>query len=103
MSKDFNEITIIGNIGKDPDLKYFESEKKLCRITVATAEKPYFNKSGDQVTKTNWHNVIAWNSLASYLSHAKKGQRIFVKGTLEHEEYDGKTFTQIKANTIIYL
>ena len=58
-----NKVQLIGNLGMDPEVRVFETGNKMARIRIATSET-YNNAKGEQVTETDWHNVIAWGKLA---------------------------------------
>lgn len=75
-------IEIIGNIGKDPDMKFTPSGKQLCKFSVAVTRKP---KGGEEVT--NWYNITAWEAVAEKALEFAKGNRVKVKGRFEPREY----------------
>lgn len=93
----------IGNLGKDPEVKHLESGM-VANFTLATTEK-YKNKQGEQVSNTEWHNIVAWNKLAEIVEkYIRKGDRIYVEGKLKTRNYekDGQKHyvTEIFADTI---
>lgn len=90
MNKVRNSITLIGNLGKDPELKEFENGKTLAKFSLATNEV-YRNSNGDKVTSTQWHNIIAWGKTAELLGTlVKKGKEVAVTGRLTYRNYQDK-------------
>lgn len=90
MNKVRNSITLIGNLGKDPELKQFENGKTLAKFSLATNEV-YRNSNGDKVTSTQWHNIVAWGKTAELLGTLlKKGKEVAVTGKLTYHNYQDK-------------
>jgi single-strand DNA-binding protein len=82
-----NKITILGRVGKDPEIKTFEWGK-VAHFTIATDES-YKNKSGEKVEQTEWHNVSAKLAMAEFAGkYLKKGNRVLVEGSLRSREYE---------------
>lgn len=80
----------MGNLGKDPELKSFDNDKKLVKFSLATSEK-YKNKEGELIEETQWHNIVAWGKLAENMHNIlKKGNEVTIKGKLTHRSYDDK-------------
>ena len=96
---------LLGNVGKDPDVRYLENGVAKCSFSLATSES-YTNKAGEKVTSTEWHNVIAWRDLAKAAEGiVKKGMQIYVEGKISTRSYldkEGlqKRITEITADTI---
>jgi single-strand DNA-binding protein len=85
-----NSVQLIGNLGKDPEIKQFEGGKKLGRVSLATSET-YKNAKGEWITETQWHNLVAWGKQAETLERiAKKGTALSVKGKLVNRNYEDK-------------
>ena len=85
-----NKVILIGNVGKDPEIKYLENGTPFCTITLATTES-YKNKSGEKVENTDWHNVALWRGLAEIAQkYVKKGSQIYVEGRIRYRSYDDK-------------
>src|SRR5512135_612551 len=97
-----NSVQLIGNLGKDPELKVSDSFKKAT-FSIATTDS-YKNNKGEMVKDTQWHNVIVWGKLAETAGrYLKKGSQVAIEGKLVHRVYDtGKGekryFTEINAN-----
>jgi single-strand DNA-binding protein len=103
-----NKVTLIGHLGSTPELKTFEGNKKMVRVSVATNET-YKNKKGERVSDTTWHNVIAWGQLAELLSrYTQKGSEIAIEGKLVNRSYTDKEgvkryATDIHMNELVLL
>lgn len=83
-----NQVHLIGNLGKAPELKSFDNGNALCRFSLATNEF-YKDKNGDKQQRTDWHNVVAWGKLAEIMSkYLEKGQQIALNGKLKNRKYD---------------
>ena len=89
----FRQITIMGNVGKDPEIKKLESGAQIGLFSVAVGEK-YKDRNGKDQEKTSWFNVTAWQQkegglVSSVISkYVRKGQQVFVQGVPEIEEYE---------------
>ncbi len=86
-----NKVILIGNVGKDPEIRHIESNNvSVAKFPLATSET-YKNKNGEKVTNTEWHNVVMWRYLADFAEkHIKKGTQIFVEGKITSRSYDDK-------------
>jgi len=83
-----NEITIIGRLGKDPEVKMTPTGQKVASFSVATSEK-YDDKQGNKVEETEWHNVVAWRRLAEIIEqYVKKGSLIYIKGKIKTRSWE---------------
>jgi single-strand DNA-binding protein len=103
-----NRVQLIGNIGKEPEVKTFDSGKTKASFSLATSES-YTDTDGKKVTDTQWHQIVAWGNTANYIeSYLEKGNRIAVDGKLVHRSYndkDGATkyITEVLVNEILLL
>ncbi len=85
-----NKAILIGNVGKDPEIRHLEGGTSVARFTLATSET-YKNKTGEMVTNTEWHNIVAWRQLADVAEKfIKKGKQIYVEGKITNRQYDDK-------------
>jgi single-strand DNA-binding protein len=85
-----NKVTLIGNLGSDPDYRVLQSGAKVVRIRLATNEN-YKDREGNWQTKTEWHTVNAWGYLADYAhNNLKKGSLAFVEGKITTREWQDK-------------
>lgn len=96
-----NKVILIGNLGKDPEIKLFANGNKVCNFSLATSES-YKDKSGEWQTKTEWHNISVFNENLISLceKYLKKGSKIYLEGKIESskskdEEGNEKTFYKI--------
>ncbi len=82
-----NSVTLIGRMGKDPEVRRLESGAVVAKIAIATTEK-YKDASGQQHEKTEWHNVVAWRGLAEIMEkYYKKGQLVYVEGKISTRKW----------------
>ena len=85
-----NRVQLIGTLGQDPEIKVLESGKKVVRFTIASKEE-YKNASGQKISESTWHNIVAWDTLADIASkYLKKGNEVAVEGRLSYRTYDDK-------------
>ena len=85
-----NKVILIGNLGRDPEVRYLEGNVAVAKFSVATNES-YKDKKGDWQTATEWHDVVAWRALAERAEkQLKKGSQVFVEGKLTHRKYQDK-------------
>lgn len=83
-----NSIHLIGNLGRDPEIKETNSGKKLSKFSIAT-NNIYKNANGEYVTDTTWHNAIAWGYLAERVQKSlKKGYLVVVEGSQKNRTYE---------------
>ncbi|MBL8009369.1 MAG: single-stranded DNA-binding protein [Flavobacteriales bacterium] len=85
-----NLVQLIGNLGNDPEIKEVSGGRRMARMSVATSES-YTNKSGERITDTQWHTVVAWGAQAEQVGNLlHKGSRVALQGKLVHRSYEGK-------------
>lgn len=85
-----NKVILVGNLGKDPELKNFDNGTKVARFTMATNAR-YTSRTGEKVTKTEWHNVVIWRGLAENAERLlRKGSLIYLEGKLRSNSYTDK-------------
>lgn len=85
-----NKVMLIGNLGKEPDVRYYEADQAVAQITLATTERGYTLPNGTVVPDhTDWHNVIFYRGLAKIIErYVHKGDKIYVEGKLRYRTYD---------------
>jgi single-strand DNA-binding protein len=99
-----NKVTLIGRLGKDPEVRTLENGTNIAKLSLATDES-YKDKSGEWQTITEWHNVIMWRDMAERAEKMlKKGYLVYVEGKLtnrswQDESGNTKYITEIRANT----
>lgn len=85
-----NKVILIGNLGKDPEVKYLESGVAVANITLATTEN-YKNKEGEKVSQTVWHDIVLWRGLAEIAEkYLKKGSSIYIEGKIRNRKWEDK-------------
>ncbi|GGB10394.1 MULTISPECIES: single-stranded DNA-binding protein [Mucilaginibacter] len=85
-----NSVRLVGNLGMDPEVKVFDSNKKMVRLSIATNES-YKNDKGEKITDTQWHNLIFWGTQAKLAEDLlKKGDEVAVEGKLANRNYTDK-------------
>jgi single-strand DNA-binding protein len=83
----YNKVILIGNLGKDPEIRVLESGAKLARFPIATNEN-YMDKTGNWQTITEWHNIVAWRNLADRVERDfKQGTLVFVEGKIRTNKW----------------
>jgi single-strand DNA-binding protein len=103
-----NKVILVGNLGKDPEVKYLDNGVAVANFSLATTEK-YKNKEGEKVSQTEWHNIVLWRGLAEVAEkYLKKGASVYVEGkikTRKWEDKDGNTRynTEILADNMTML
>lgn len=101
-----NKVQLIGNLGNAPEVKTTESGKKLARFSVATNES-YRNATGEKVTETTWHNLVAWGKVAEIAEkYLTKGKEVAVEGKLINRSYTDKEgnkkyITEVEVNELL--
>ena len=101
-----NSVTLIGRLGKDPEVKTY-GDKKKATFSIATTDT-YKNQKGEKVEDTQWHNVVIWGSLAGVAEKfLKKGNEVCVEGKLVHRDYESegvkKYISEISVNDMLML
>ncbi len=85
-----NKVILIGNLGRDPEVRTLESGAKVGKFSVATNES-YRDKSGEWQTLTEWHNIVVWRGLAERTERdLKKGSMVYIEGKLTHRKWQDK-------------
>ena len=83
-----NEVKLIGNVGKDVELKHLENDRKVARVVLAT-NKTYKKQNGEKESKTEWHNVEFWGDTAQFCgNYVKKGMLLYICGELRTDSYE---------------
>jgi len=85
-----NRVQLIGNLGKDPEIRNLENGKTVANFSMATSET-YRNNGGEKITDTQWHNLVAWGKTAEIIEqYLQKGSEVAVEGKLIHRSYEAK-------------
>ena len=85
-----NKVMLIGNVGKDPDVRYYENDQAMALFPLATTERGYTLQNGTQVPeRTDWHNIITWKGLAKIAEkYVHKGDKLYIEGRIRYRSYD---------------
>ena len=103
-----NKVILVGNVGKDPVVRYFDKGVAKATFPLATSET-YTNQQGETITSTEWHNIVLWRSLAEVAEKTvKKGSQVYIVGKIKTRSYvdkDGvnKYITEILADTLFLI
>ena len=85
-----NKVILVGNLGKDPEVRTLENGAKVANFTLATSES-YKNKEGQRVTQTEWHNIVLWRGLAEIAErYLHKGNQVYIEGKIRSRTWDDK-------------
>jgi single-strand DNA-binding protein len=99
--KSVNKVILIGNLGKDPEVKYTPSGTAVAKIALATNER-FKDKGGEWQDRTEWHNVVLWQRLAEIAGeYLKKGSKVYIEGRLQTRSWDDKNTNQKRYMTEI--
>ena len=87
-----NKVMLIGNVGKEPEVRYVDQNQPVARLTLATTERGYTLQNGTQVPdRTEWHNIILWRKLAEIVErYVHKGDKLYIEGRIHYASYDDK-------------
>lgn len=108
MAKSVNKVILVGNLGKDPEIKYTQSGTAVASVTVATSSS-FKDKSGEWQEQTEWHNVVLWQRLAEIAGeYLKKGNKVYIEGRLQTRSWEDKQgqkryTTEVVANELVLL
>jgi single-strand DNA-binding protein len=108
MAKSINKATLIGNVGKDPEVKFLPSGAAVANFTLATSER-FKDKGGEFQERTEWHNLVAFQRLAEIVrDYVKKGSKLYVEGRIQTRSWDDKDNqkhykTEIVINDLVLL
>ena len=96
-----NKVFLVGNLGKDPELRHIGSGTAVCTFSLATTDR-FKNKQGEQQDKTEWHNIVAWAGLAEICGkYLHKGKQVYIEGRIQTRSWDDKETGQKKYMTEI--
>lgn len=103
-----NKVQLIGNLGKDPEVRTTEGGKKKASFSMATSDS-YRNAQGEKITETQWHNIVAWGKVAEFAErYLTKGRQVAVEGKLVSRAYTDKEgqkkfITEVVVNEVLPL
>lgn len=86
-----NKVILVGNLGKDPEVRSLESGAKVATFSIATTESYKDRNTNERVDKTEWHNIVLWRGLAEVAErYLRKGSQVYIEGKLQTRSYDDK-------------
>jgi single-strand DNA-binding protein len=96
-----NQVTLIGHVGKDPEIRYTQGGEPIASFSLATSEN-WTDKSGQKQEKTQWHNVSVFGKVAQVVrDYVTKGKLVYVQGQVNYDEWADKDGTKRKATKIV--
>ena len=85
-----NKAILLGNLGKDPEIRRLDDGRAVANFSIATSES-YKNNAGEKVTNTEWHNIVLWSPLAEIAeNYLKKGSQVYIEGKISNRSYEDK-------------
>ena len=87
-----NKVMLIGNLGKDPVVRYYDADQAVAQFPLATTERGYSLPNGTQVPdRTDWHNIVLWKNLAKIAErYLHKGDKVYIEGKIRYRSYDDR-------------
>ncbi len=104
-----NKVILIGNLGRDPELRYTQNGQPVANFSLATSENWTDKTSGEKVEKTEWHRIVVWGRTAEHCSqYLAKGRTVYIEGRLQTRDWEDKegqkrSTTEINAQTVQFL
>jgi single-strand DNA-binding protein len=104
-----NKVILIGNLGRDPELRYTQNGQPVANFSLATSEQWTDKNSGEKVEKTEWHRIVVWGRTAEHCSqYLAKGRTVYIEGRLQTRDWEDKegqkrSTTEINAQTVQFL
>lgn len=102
-----NKAILVGNVGRDPEIRYFDNDQAVANFSIATTERAFKTRDGQEIPeRTEWHNIVAWRGLAKLSeNYIKKGTQLYIEGKIKTRSYDDangvkKYTTEIVADVI---
>ncbi len=109
MARSLNKVMLIGNLGKDPEMRYTPAGVPVASFSMATSES-WRDQDGNTQERTEWHNIVAWRKLAEICAeYLKKGKKVYIEGRIQTRSFDDKNtgqkryMTEIIADNMIML
>jgi len=101
MPKSVNKVILLGNLGKDPEVKFTPQGTPVAKFSIATSER-YKDKEGNWQERTEWHNIVLWQRLAEIAGeYLKKGSKVYIEGRIHTDSWDDRESGQKKYRTEI--
>ena len=91
MAGSVNKVILIGNLGKDPEVRHLENGTAVASFSIATSESYKDKNSGERITNTDWHNIVIWRGLAEVAEkYLHKGDKVYIEGKLKTRTWQDK-------------
>ncbi len=101
MPKSVNKVILVGNVGKDPEVRYSQSGTPVANFSLATNER-FKDRSGEWQDRTEWHNIVAWQRLAEIVGeYVAKGSKVYIEGKLQTTSWEDRQSGERKYRTEI--
>lgn len=101
MSKSVNKITLLGNVGRDPDVQTTATGKKVAHFSFATSRR--ISGEGGDIDRTEWHRITCWDKLAELAEeYVRKGDRLYVEGRMEYGSFEKNGLTIPTAEVVVH-
>lgn len=103
-----NKVTLIGNLGRDPELRQTQNGQQVAEFSIATSER-WKDRGGEQQERTEWHRIVVWGPQAELASkYLSKGRSVYVEGRIQYRDWTDKdgnkrTTTEIVASNLLFL
>jgi single-strand DNA-binding protein len=103
-----NKVILIGNLGRDPEVRYTQNGAAVANFTLATNEA-WTDKNGERQERTEWHRIVVWGKQAEIVrEHLSKGKQVYVEGSLQTRQWDDRegnkrTTTEVRATRVVML
>lgn len=109
MARSLNKVMLIGNLGKDPEVRHLENGTAVANFSIATSDSYKDRTTGEVITNTDWHNVVVWRGLADVAEkYLKKGDKVYLEGKLRSRNYQDpqgvtKYITEVVVDDMVML
>ena len=109
MASSINKVIIVGNLGRDPEVRTTTGGQSVANFSVATSEQWADKQSGEKKEKTEWHRIVVWGKVAELCGqYLAKGRKVYIEGRLQSREWTNKegqkvNTTEIVANQVVFL
>lgn len=109
MARSVNKVILVGNLGRDPEVRHLENGAAVANFSLATSESYKDRNSGELMTNTDWHNIVLWRGLAEIAEkYLKKGDKVYIEGKIRSRSYQDqegvtKYITEIVGDNLVMM
>lgn len=97
-----NKVILVGNLGKDPEVRYFNGDNGVANFTLATSKSWKDKASGEKKTQTEWHNIVVFRGLVEVCKkYLRKGDKVYIEGSLKTEKYEKDGVTHYTTKIVV--